>query len=149
MQQTHDPNSTLATERVIPATPAAVFAAFAQAELLARWWGPDGFTNTIEQFVFAPGGRWVFVLHGPDGTAYPNENIFREIVHDARIRIEHVVGHWFMLTVTLTARGDQTHLVWSQEFESPEEVARIRAIVEPANEQNLDRLQAVVAAERR
>lgn len=149
MAQTFDPNATLSTERVIPATPAEVFAAFARADLLAQWWGPDDFTCTFDLFDFALDGRWVFVLHGPDGADYANENIFREIVPNARIRLEHVVGHWFMLTLTLTPRGDQTHLVWSQEFESPEEVARIRSVVEPANEQNLDRLQTVIARARR
>ena len=38
----------------------------------ARWWGPDGFTNTITTFDLRPGGAWRFVMHGPDGTNYEN-----------------------------------------------------------------------------
>ena len=41
----------------IPARPEVVFAAF-EEERLARWWGPDGFTNTFHEFSFTPGGRW-------------------------------------------------------------------------------------------
>ena len=41
-----------------------------------------------------------------------------------------------------------THLAWRQEFESPEVSARLRPICEPANEQNLDRLQSLLASER-
>ncbi len=60
------------------------------------------------------------MMHGPNGTDYPSESVFREIQSDARIVLEHVVKPWFILTVTLTARGDGTHLTWVQEFESPD-----------------------------
>jgi uncharacterized protein YndB with AHSA1/START domain len=141
----HGSAAALSTERVLSASPQRVFAAFARPDLLAQWWGPSGFTSTFEVFDFAPGGRWVFVLHGPDGVDYPNESVFREIQPDRQIVIEHVVGHWFLLTVTLTARGDGTHLTWVQEFRSPEVAAKLRDVVDPANEQNLDRLEAVLA----
>jgi hypothetical protein len=49
--------------------------------------------------------------------------------------------------VTLTDRGDQTRLGWVQEFESREAAAKMRRISEPANEQNLDRLQSLLASE--
>jgi hypothetical protein len=49
--------------------------------------------------------------------------------------------------VTLTARGDQTHLAWDQEFESPEVAAQFRPLSATANEQNLDRLQTLLASE--
>ena len=135
------------------ASPRRVFAAFEQPDWLARWWGPKGFTNTFEQFDFTPGGRWVFVMHGPNGADYPNESVFREIRRDTRIVIEHVVRPWFKLTVTLAERrgkadDDQTHLVWAQAFESPEMATKLRPIVGPANEQNLDRLEALLAGDR-
>lgn len=47
----------------------------------------------------------------------------------------------------MTARGDKTHLVWVQEFESPEVAAKMRPISDTANEQNLDRLQSLLANE--
>jgi uncharacterized protein YndB with AHSA1/START domain len=43
-----------------------VFAAFEQPDQLARWWGPKDFTKTFGQFEFKPGGRWVFVMRGPN-----------------------------------------------------------------------------------
>ncbi len=147
MSQANKPNAALGTERLLSANPLQVFAAFEQPDRLAQWWGPSGFTNTFEQFEFKPGGRWVFVMHGPDGVDYPNESVFREIQPDARIVIEHVVAPWFTLTVTLTARGDKTHLTWVQTFESPEVAAKLRPICEPANEQNLDRLESLLAGE--
>jgi hypothetical protein len=76
------------------------------------------------------------------------ESVLREIQPDSKIVIERVVRPWYKLTVTLTARGDQTHLGWVQEFESPEVAATMRPLSESANEQNLDRLEALLASER-
>lgn len=141
----NNPDSAVFNERVLSASPSAIFAAFENPNCLARWWGPNGFTNTFEQFEFKPGGRWAFVMHGPNGANYPNDNVFREIVPHARIVIEHVAQPWYRLTVTLTARGNQTHLGWLQEFASPEFAAKMRPLCQPANEQNLDRLEAILA----
>lgn len=149
MSQANNENA-VSTERVVSATPRQVFAAFERPEQLARWWGPQDFTNTFERFEFKPGGRWVFVMHGPNGTDYPNESVFREIQPDSRIVIEHVFKPWYKLTVTLTPRGDpapgaQTHLDWVQEFESAEMAAKMRPLSTTANEQVLDRLEAMLA----
>jgi uncharacterized protein YndB with AHSA1/START domain len=146
MSQANEPNAVISTERVFDVPPRRVFAVFEQPDRLANWWGPKDFTNTFEQFEFKPGGRWVFVMHGPNGANYPNESVFREIQPDTKIVIEHVVNPRFTLTITLTARGSQTHLAWHQEFESPETAAKLRPICETANEQNLDRLQSLLAS---
>ena len=147
MSRANDTSAAVGTERLLSASPRTVFAAFEQPARLAQWWGPSGFTSTFEQFEFKPGGRWVFVMHGPNGASYPNESVFREIQPDSRIVIEHVVKPWFRLTVTLTARGDGTLLAWLQEFESPEVAAKMRGLCDTANEQNLDRLQSFLASE--
>jgi uncharacterized protein YndB with AHSA1/START domain len=147
MSQTNNPNAVVSTERVLSVNPRDVFAAFEQPDRLAQWWGPNGFRNTFEQFEFTPDGRWIYVMHGPNGANYPNESVFRKIKPDTEIVIEHVSQPRFTLTVTLTARGDKTHLAWVQEFESPEVAARMRPLCEPANEQNLDRLESLLAGE--
>jgi uncharacterized protein YndB with AHSA1/START domain len=144
MSHASDSGALVSTERIISAAPHEVFAAFADAEILARWWGPAGFTNTFEQFEFRPDGRWVYVMHAPNGADYPNESVFREIVRDAKVVIEHVVAPRFVLTITLTARGEKTHLRWEQEFETPELAEKMRAVCVKANEENLDRLETVL-----
>src|SRR5580692_5720072 len=109
-QASSQSSAVVSTERVFSVPPRQIFAAFEQPDQLAQWWGPKDFTNTFEQFEFKPGGRWAFVMHGPNGANYLNESVFREIQPDTKIVIEHVVPPRFRLTVTLTARGDQTHL---------------------------------------
>lgn len=134
-------------ERVFAASPREVFTAFQRPELLARWWGPNGFTNTFQEFDFTLGGRWIFAMHGPDGVSHANESIFREIEPDRVIVVEHTVKPWFRLAVTLTPHGEGTHLSWVQEFESAEAAIPMRRLGETFNEQNLDRLQALLASE--
>ena len=90
MSEASNKSEIISNERLLSVMPRDVFAAFEQPERLARWWGPNGFHNTFEQFEFATGGRWYFVMHGPDGTDYRNECIFREILRDTKIVIDHV-----------------------------------------------------------
>lgn len=133
------------TTRTLPFQPGVVFDAFARAELLARWWGPNGFTNTFELFDFRPGGRWKYVMHGPTGAQFLNQSVFLELDAPSRIVIHHESKPRYVLTVTLTADDAGSAITWVQEFEDPAVAARIRHIVEPANEQNLDRLHALLA----
>ena len=134
------------TGRTIAHPRSSVFEAFARPELLARWWGPAGFTNTFEIFEFKPGGRWKYVMYGPNGTHHPNESVFTEIDAPSKLVIRHVSKPCYVLTVTLDAHDSETAITWNQEFEDAAVAARIRHIVEPANEQNLDRLQSVLGA---
>src|SRR5688572_18226776 len=146
-QNSGDVNGALfRSERVLPYPPDAVFDAFARPELLAQWWGPAGFTNTFEIFEFRPGGRWKFVMHGPNGAQFPNESVFLELDAPSRVVIHHVSKPRYVLTVTLAAHEAGTAITWTQEFEDAAVAARIRHIVEPANEQNLDRLLSILAA---
>jgi uncharacterized protein YndB with AHSA1/START domain len=133
---------TFTTSRHFAAPPAAVFAAIRDPLRLARWWGPAGFTNHFESFDFRPGGRWVFEMVGPDGTRYPNESQFTAIEADRQVVIRHTCAPLFTLTITLEASGAGTRLHWRQVLDDPAVAAAVAHIVEPANEQNLDRLGA-------
>lgn len=82
--------SVLSSSREVPAPPLAVFAAIKDPERLARWWGPDGFTNTFHTFEFRDGGSWLFTMYDQDGTDYPNEAQFVEVIPDAKIKIRHI-----------------------------------------------------------
>ena len=134
----HD--STFHTERTLPFSPKAVYNAFASAEVLATWWGPEGFTNEFETFEFQVGGRWTFVMVGPDGARYANQSVFTELEPASRVVIRHDCQPFFTLTVQLTQVADGTHLQWQQVFDDAHIAQAVKAIVEPANEQNLDRL---------
>jgi len=82
---------------------------------------------------------------GPDGSNHPNESVFLELHGASRLVIQHVSQPRFVLTVTLAPHEAGTAITWAQEFEDSAAAARFRHIVEPANEQNLDRLLSVLA----
>lgn len=104
------------TSRKIAASPAKIFAAFSDPRRLATWWGPAGFTNTFDMCEFKAGGRWSFVMHGPDGANYPNQNVFEEIDAPRKIVIRHLSEPKFQLTVRLEGSAAGTLLVWEQDF---------------------------------
>lgn len=134
------------SSRVLAATPDEVFAAFADPARLARWWGPQGFSSTFEEFELRLGGQWRFVMHGPDGKDYPNHSVFGEIDADRLITFEHMPPHHFFMRITLEAQGERkTLLRWQMIFDSPAECERSRPVVLPSNEQNFDRLEVELA----
>ena len=137
--------TTFSTSREIRASVDQVFAAISRPDRLARWWGPAGFTNTFAVCDFRKGGRWSFVMHGPDGRDYPNESVFAEIESPTKVVVRHVSEPRFQLTIALAPSAAGTVVSWAQAFENPEMAARLEHLVVPANEQNLDRLSAEVA----
>lgn len=132
--------TTFSTSREIPAPVEAVFAAFSHPERLARWWGPAGFTNTFSVCEFKTGGRWSYVMRGPDGRTYPNESVFADIESPRGIVIQHVSEPKYRLTIGLAPSPAGTVVSWAQAFENANVGKRLERIVVPANEQNLDRL---------
>ena len=75
----------VALSRHIAATPARVFAAWAEPARFARWWGPQGFTNRIEHIEVRPGGRIRLVMVAPDGAEHPMSGVFHEVVAHERL----------------------------------------------------------------
>jgi uncharacterized protein YndB with AHSA1/START domain len=137
--------SVFRTSRELPAAPEAVFGAIQDPARLARWWGPDGFTNTFHTFEFRKGGSWQFTMHGPDGTGYPNQSEFLEIVPSSLVRIRHINLPHFELSITLTPSATGTIVDWSGVFENQEFAENARQFLEAANEQNLSRLALEVS----
>ena len=133
--------------RLIDAPAETVFDAFSDPEKLARWWGPKGFSSTFDEFDLRAGGYWRLTMHGPDGTDYPNENRFLEVEDNSLVVVEHLADHHFILTISFTPKGQATLVGWRQLFDTREHYEQIAEFISTANEQNLDRLQAV--AERR
>jgi uncharacterized protein YndB with AHSA1/START domain len=138
--------STFQHSREFSATPESVFAAFSDPRRLARWWGPDGFSNSFDTFEFRPGGQWLFTMHGPDGTNYPNQSEFLEIVPNSLIRINHVNQPHFVLSVSLEPIATGTLVTWIGVFENREFAENSRQFLETANEQNLNRLALEISS---
>jgi uncharacterized protein YndB with AHSA1/START domain len=137
--------------RVINASRETVFEMWTNAKHIAEWWGPRGFTNTIEEMDVRPGGVWRFVMHGPDGVDYPNEIVYREVVRPERLVYSHVSRPHFDVTVNFAElQGDQTKVTLRMVFESAElrdKVAEEFRALEGVN-QTLDRLEELAKTTR-
>jgi len=136
----------IVSTRVFAHSASVVFAAFSDDRRLAKWWGPAGFTNTFHEFDLRPGGRWRFTMQGPDGTRFENESQFLEISAPRRIVFRHLSKPEFRMTITLADEPTGTRVTWRMEFATAEECTQVSRHAVTANEQNFDRLAALLAA---
>lgn len=82
----------LILERVFDAPRELVFKAFSEAEHLKHWWGPRGWTLTVCDVDFRPGGIWHYCMKCMDknqGDFYGFESwgkaVYQEIVEAEKI----------------------------------------------------------------
>lgn len=119
---------------------------WSKPEHISQWWGPNGFTNTFETMDLVEGGEWRFTMHGPDGKKFPNRSIFKEVIPKQKIRFEHFNPH-FITTVLFKAKGNETEVDWTMQFDSAE-MRDIIVHVHKADEglkQNMEKLEAYLA----
>jgi uncharacterized protein YndB with AHSA1/START domain len=140
----------LVLTRVLNAPRERVWQAYTDPKELIQWWGPDGFTNTFHEIDIRPGGLWRFMMHGPDGTDYPNRILFHEVVKPELLTFTHgsdEVPNQFEVTITFEEQDGKTKLTQRMIFPSAEElqkkIVRVGAI-EKGN-QTLDKLEKHLA----
>ena len=133
--------------RVLDAPIGLVWEVWTKPEHIAKWWGPNGFTNTITTMDMKPGGKWNLVMHGPDGTDYENQSIFKEVVLHKRIVYQHVSAPHFTSTIEFEVQGEQTHLKWHMLFESQEEFIQVVKTfkADEGLKQNIEKLSKYLA----
>lgn len=100
--------------RIFDAPRELVFEMWTDPKHLAHWYGPRGFSITIQEMDVRPGGEWNMIMHGPDGANYPNHSVFTEVVKPERLvyvhdgRREGGSNSDFEHTVTFKEQGAQT-----------------------------------------
>jgi uncharacterized protein YndB with AHSA1/START domain len=78
-----DQNLELSTTRYIDAPPEVVYRVW--TERTAEWFAPKPFVTRVLAQELKPGGRSVIEMEGPDGTKYPHEGVFLEVVPNERV----------------------------------------------------------------
>jgi uncharacterized protein YndB with AHSA1/START domain len=101
--------------RVFDAPRATVFRAWTDADQLAQWWGPKGFTNPVCEVETRVGGAIRIHMRSPDGSVYPMKGEFREIVPPERLVFTNIAldaagNHIIegLTTVTFAETGGKT-----------------------------------------
>ena len=144
----------IVVSRIIEAPRRSVFEAFTSASHLAQWCAPRGGKITTHAFDFRPGGVWDATIQGPDGSAYPNHWMWKEIVPPERIVWLYGSGkddpHAVPTTLTLVERGGTTEvtmrILYATKEERDEKVAKYYAA--QGAKQSLDSLAAYVTSVR-
>lgn len=114
-----DTQRDLTITRLIDAPPARLFAAWTQPALLARWFAPKPWSVARASLDPRPGGEFLVVMRGPDGTEMPCPGVFLDVIPDRRIVMTdayttgwHPSAKPFLTTViTLEERDGRTHYV--------------------------------------
>jgi uncharacterized protein YndB with AHSA1/START domain len=140
-------------ERLLDAPRELVWKVWTEQEHIDRWWGPDGFRNETHAMDVRRGGAWRYMMHGPDGTDYPNRIDYLEVVKPERLVYDHGGGREgepadFRVTVTFEARGSRTQLTMRLVFptaEARDTVVREYGAIE-GGEQTLNHLEQYLAA---
>ncbi|TNM63039.1 SRPBCC domain-containing protein [Aliirhizobium smilacinae] len=133
-------------ERLFATERPTLFRAFSDPAILAKWWGPHGFTNRIDRFEFTNGGTWIIVMTSSSDTDFVNHWTFEDIRLDERITaFHHGPTHAFALEIGFHDAGPATRLTWRMSFDDTKENREIERFLEAANEQNFDRLETVMS----
>jgi uncharacterized protein YndB with AHSA1/START domain len=136
------PASEITASRIVNAPIEIVFKAWTDPEHLKNWWGPAGFTNTINTYDLKPGGKWSFIMHGPDKGNYPNEVIFVKIDAPNLIVWNHISKPEFQVVASFESlEFDKTTVSFKLVFDNQETCDKVRAYAPDKNEENLDRLE--------
>ncbi|MEO5776806.1 MAG: SRPBCC family protein [Flavobacterium sp.] len=140
------PNSEIVSSRIINFPTELVFKAWSEPNHLKKWWGPKGFTNTFNEFDFRVGGKWSFIMHGPEKGNYPNEVEFIKIEKPNLIAWKRYSKPLFQILATFEELpGDNTKIVFKMLFSSVEECNKLKPFVVDKNEENFDKLEVELA----
>jgi uncharacterized protein YndB with AHSA1/START domain len=115
--------------REFAAPRAALFAAWTDERLIARWWASRDYTTVACTMDVRPGGAWSRRLMAPDGKLISERGIYREVVVPERLVFTYsseglrIVDRETLVTVTFIDRGPRTVLIL-RHSELPTEEAR-------------------------
>ena len=152
VEQAKDTRS-LVFSRIYDAPASLVFDAWTDANHLARWYGPEGFTTTTHEMSVEVGGVWRYTLIAADGSAFHNEAIYTVVDRPRRLCFantggdpvhQHLTGDY---TADFIEKDGRTHLTLQVQFKTLRalEVAQNLG-AERGGHETLERLAGVLRA---
>jgi uncharacterized protein YndB with AHSA1/START domain len=119
----------LTVTRDVAAPASRVWAAWTDPASIARWWGPAGFHSTVVALDVREGGRFEVIMHGPDGTDYPNLYLFDRVDVGRQLVYTNVGSERFGLApfqsvFDIEELGSATRIVLTARFSSAEDHRR-------------------------
>jgi uncharacterized protein YndB with AHSA1/START domain len=122
----------LEIERLIPAPPERVFDYWTEPELLAKWFGPEGFDIPTKNLDVRPGGKWRTTMRTPDGQLRTVSGVYNLIDRPRRLVFtwgwdddSGLRGHETEVTVTLEPTPGGTRLKLVQQLFQTSEMRQL------------------------
>ncbi|HEV7811157.1 MAG TPA: SRPBCC family protein [Candidatus Limnocylindrales bacterium] len=118
----------LVFERIFEAPRELVWKVITDPERVTNWWGPDGYTTTVETMDVRPGGKWRWINHTTAGEDVPFKGEYLEVVPPERLvqtEIWDVPGfddRAAINTLVLEDLGGRTRFVARSRFPSVEDL---------------------------
>lgn len=115
-------NATFTIERVLNASPARVFAAYASLEAKGAWFKAPSDVETLDRHLdFRVGGKERFHARWPSGMVTDFQATYHDIVENERIILAYDMFNngdklsVSLLTLELRAEGDRTRLIHTEQ----------------------------------
>lgn len=155
---THKPETNqLIAERSFTAPKSKVWQYYTTAELLDKWWAPEPYKAVTKSLDFVPGGKWLYVMQGPEGTAHYCINEYKTIDAEDSFTAEDSFAdsewnvdaalpgtHW---NVTFVEQDGVTKLTVVLDFKSEEDLQKLVEMgMKEGYNTGLDQLEALLAA---
>lgn len=144
------PEPTIIMTRLFDAPRELVWKACTDPMHVAQWWGPRGYTNTVQQMDVRPGGAWRIDQRAPGGMVYRFKGTHREVRAPERmVRTFGVEGMFedkvVVETHTFEEEGGRTKLTTVSRLESiADRDAMLATGMEWGAKQSFDRLSGLV-----
>ena len=104
-------------ERIFDAPRALVYRVWSERDLLARWWGPEGFETLSCEADVRVGGSYRVGMRAPGGTEHWQSGEYIEVVPNERLIFTYTwedadgrPKHWMMVSVEFEDVGQQTRV---------------------------------------
>lgn len=151
MAARNKPNEIYIT-RIYEAPVKAVWDAWVDPKQVAKWWGPRGFTITTKSKDVRVGGKWIYTMHGPDGTDWPNVTVYHEVEKYSRLVYDHGGSDdrppLFRVTVDFSETKGKTKMEMTMALATAEEAAETAKFIKKAGGNSTwDRLAEFLAKE--
>lgn len=144
-----DEGHTLTMTRRFAAPRERVYAAWADGEQVARWFGPESVTCEIHKWDVEPGGEYSLTMHHADGDKTQLSGVFQEILPPERLVYTWtwggdggMAGRETLLTLEFEDAGDETVLHLSHSLLLDEDWAQKHSMGWGSSFNSLDALLA-------
>ncbi len=111
--------------RVFDAPRELVWKACTDPALIPQWWGPKGYTTTVDKVDVQPGGEWRFIQRGPGGGESAFRGIYKTVTPPERLvytfEWEGMLGHTMLETAVFEELDGRTKMTVTDEFQTVEE----------------------------